>query len=110
MQDAIYEEVRIILDDDAKYKQYLKGNLQVGKTVSFNMGWNKCSLSGHALMIGYLSKKIVGAIVSSKMCRVCNSVEENGEEPSDHVCPKSYDGSSKAMEADVALHICKKLY
>ena len=117
MRNAIGEEVRIILNDDIKYKQHLKGNLQVGITVSFDMGWNKRSsgnryhsLSGHALMICHLSKKIVGAIVSSKMCRVCSSAEENGEEPSDHGCPKNYDDSSKAMETDAALHLCKRLY
>ena len=117
IQDDIDEEVRIALNDDVKYKQYLKGNLQVGITVSFDKGWNECSsgnrydsLSGHTLMIGCLSKKIVGAIVSSKTCRVCSSAEENDEEPSDHVCQKNYDGSSKAMETDTALHLYKELY
>ena len=44
------------------------------------------------------------------MCRVCNSAEENGEEPPDHVCPKNYDWSSKAVEIDAALHLYKELY
>ena len=112
MQDAIDEKVRLALKDDAKYKQYLKGNLPVGITVSFDMGWNKRSssnrydsLSGHTLMIGYLSKKIVGDIVFSKMYRICSSAEENSEEPSDYVCPQNYDGSSKAMEVNAALHL-----
>ena len=61
-------------------------------------------------MIGCLSKKIIEAIVSSKMCRVCSSVQENDEEPSDDVCPKNYDGSSKAMEVNAALHLYKDLY
>ena len=81
------------------------------------MGLNKCSsgnrydsISGHALMIGCLSKIIVGTIVSSKMCRFFDSAEENGEKPPAHVYPKKYDGSSKAMEVDVALHLYKKLY
>ena len=111
MRDAIDEEVRLTLDDDKKYKQYLKGNLPVGITVSFEMGRNKRSsgsLSGHALMIGCLSKKIVGAIVSSKMCRVCSLAEENGEEPSNHICPKNYEDSSKVMETDSALHLYKE--
>ena len=43
MRDAIDKEVRIILNDDTKYKHHLKGNLQVGITVSFDMGWNKRS-------------------------------------------------------------------
>ena len=81
------------------------------------MGWNKRSssnrydsLSGHELMIGYLSKKTVENIVSSKMCRVCNSAEENSEDPPDHICPKNYDGSSKAIETEATLHLYKKLY
>ena len=117
MRYAIEEEVRIILNDDAKYKRYLKGNLSVGITVSFDMGWNKRSsgnrydsLSGHVLMIGCSSKNIVGAIVSSKMCPVSSSTEEHGEKPSDHVYPKNYDGSAKTMEVDVALHLYKELY
>ena len=61
-------------------------------------------------MIGCLSKSIVGTVVSSNMCRVCNSAEENGEEVPDHVCHKNYDGSSKAMEVDAALHLYKELY
>ena len=117
MRDAIEEEVRTTINNDAKYRQYLKGNLQVCITVSFDMGWKKRSsgnrydsLLGHALMICYLSKKMVGAIVSSKMCRACSSAEEHGEEPSDHVCPKNYDATSNAMETDAALHLYKELY
>ena len=117
MRDAIEEEVRTTINNDAKYRQYLKGNLQVGITVSFDIGWNERSsgnrydsLSGHAMIIGCLSKKIVGAIVSRKMCRVCSSAEEHGEEPSDHVCPKNYDATSNAMETDAALHLYKELY
>ena len=44
------------------------------------------------------------------MCRVCNSAKENDEEPPDHVCPKNYDDSSKAMKVDAALHLYKELY
>ena len=117
MQDAIDQEVRLTLDDKKEYEQYKQGNLRVGITVLFDIGWNKRSssnrydsLSGHELMIGYLSKKTVENIVSSKMCRVCNSAEENSEDPPDHICAKNYDGSSKAIEADATLHLYKKLY
>ena len=81
------------------------------------MGWHKpssgnryASFSEHALMIGCPSKNIVAATVSSKMCQICSLSEENGEEPPDHVWPNNYDGSSKAMEVDAALHLYKSIY
>ena len=74
------------------------------------MGWSKrasrnCydSLSGHALAIGVLTKSILVAIVSSKLCRVYFLAESDNQELPNHYCPKNYDGSSKAMEADAAL-------
>ena len=81
------------------------------------MGWSKRSsgnrydsLSGHALMIGCLSKYIITAVVSSKLCRLCSLSEGNGIAPPQHVCPRNYEGSSKAMEADAALQLYTKLY
>ena len=86
-------------------------------TVSFDMGWNKRSsgnrydsISGHAFFIGCLSKKIVATIVSSKICTQCTVAESNGEEPPSQVCPRKYDGSSKGMELDDALHLYKRLF
>ena len=81
------------------------------------MGWSKrasrnCydSLSRHALAIGVLTKSIMVAIVSIKLCRVCSLVEPDNEEPPNYCCPKNYDGSSKAMEADAALQLYINLY
>ena len=81
------------------------------------MGWSKrvsrnCydSLSGHALAIEVLSKSILVAIVSSKLCRVCSFAESDNEESPNHYCPKNYDSSSKAMEADEALQLYISLY
>ena len=44
------------------------------------------------------------------MCRVYSLAEADNEEPPNHCCPKNYDGLSKAMEADAALQLYKKLY
>ena len=44
------------------------------------------------------------------MCIICSKAENIGEEPPDHICPKNYEGSPKAMEADAALHLYKLLY
>ena len=117
MEEAIEDEVRLTLNNDNEYITYKKDNLHFGIIFSFDMGWDKrCSgnrydsFSEHALMIGYLSKAIVAAIVSSKMCRMFSSPEENGDEPPDHVRPKNCDGSSKTMEVDTALHLYKSVY
>lgn len=78
------------------------------------MGWGKRSsgnrydsLSGHTLMIGYLSKNIIIALVSSTICRLCSLLEESSVELPEHVYPRNYVGSSKAMEVDAALHLYK---
>lgn len=86
-------------------------------TVSFGMNRNNHSSSnsydsllGHALTIGCQSKNIVAAMVFSKMCRICSTTEENGEDPPDHVYPKNYDGSSKETEADETLHLYTTIF
>ena len=55
-------------------------------------------------------KKIVAAIVSSKICTQCKVAEYNGEEPPSHVYLRNYDGSSKDMVSDAALHLYKRLF
>ena len=50
------------------------------------------------------------AIVSNKFCRVYSLAKADNEEPPNHCCPKNYDGSSKAMEADAALQIYISLF
>ena len=47
--------------------------------------------------------------MSSKLCTQCTIAESNGEEPHSHVCPRNYNGSSKGMESDAALHLYKRL-
>ena len=82
------------------------------------MGWMKRSsrsrydaLSGHAFLLGGYSKKIIiEGIVTAKQCSVCSAAEAKGEEATDHECPRNYRGSSKAMEADSALHLVQKIH
>ena len=116
MEEALEEEIKLTLESKEKYKAWKERNSPVSMTVSFDMGWNKRSsgnrydsISGHAFFIGCLSKKIVAAIVSSKIYTQCTVAESNGEEPPSHVCPRNYDGSSKGMESDAALHLYKRL-
>ena len=111
------EEVRLTVNNENKYKQYKNKKITIALTVSFDMGWSKRSsgniydlISGRALKIGVLSDKILTAAVSSKMCITCSKAESIGEEPPDHICPKNYEGSSKAMEIDAALHLYKSTF
>ena len=74
MEQATDLEVKMTFDNEINFKQYKSKNLPVGVTVFFDIGWNKRnsdnrydSISGHVLMIGYLSKKIFASVVSSKM-------------------------------------------
>ena len=86
-------------------------------SISFNIGWNKRSsgnrydsLSDHTLAFGCLSNTILNVVVSSKICRQYSVARENGKEPPEHVCPQTYEGSSKAMEEDAALTLYKDIY
>ena len=123
MLQEIEEEVRLTLDNENKfntYKQNVMNKTQgspVAITISFDMGWSKRafgnrydSLSRHALAVGVLSKSILVAIVSSKLCRVYSLAEADNEKPPNHCCPKNYDGSSKPMKADAALQLYITLY
>lgn len=72
-------------------------------------GWNYNSISGHASMIGKNTGKILAYEVRSKCCRVCDlHAEQNHTVPS-HECPQNWSGSSKAMEADMAMSMAHQL-
>ena len=115
MREALQEEIKLTLEKEGKdYGEWVKQDKatrqQVKLTVSYDMGWQKRSsgnrydsLSGHAFMIGALSRKIIHCVVTSKMCATCTAAENNDTVAKEHKCPKNYAGSSKAMEADAAL-------
>ena len=82
MDDGIDEEVRLIVNDENKYKQYRNKKLTVVLTISFDMGWSKRSsgniydsISGHTLKIGDVSDRILTAALSSKVCITCSKAE-----------------------------------
>ena len=122
MQDALKEEVRLTniankIDHEKWLQTPINQRPQVKLTVSFDMGWQKRSsgkrydsLSGHAFMIGARSKKIIDCNVSSKLCMKCFHAKRTNKKAKAHRCPKNYDASSKAMEADAALQLYKSLY
>ena len=68
------------------------------------MGWQKRSYgrrydssSGNAIIIGGISKVIIGMVLYYKACRKCDSAENRGE-AEEHECSKNFEISSKSME------------
>ena len=83
----------------------------VGIAVSYDMGWNKRStgrvydsLSGHAFMIGCQTGNVIDMGVSKKKCSTCQTVNRTGVAVT-HECNINSEGSSGAMESDVALRL-----
>lgn len=88
----------------------------VSGAFKYDMGWRKGgagrsydSKSGVGTMIGNLSGKIVGVGVRSKDCRKCSYHLQKGQVPPEHKCCKNWQGSSKAMEPDVAAELVQEI-
>lgn len=64
------------------------------------------SLSGHAYIIGAITRNIIEFIVKSKTCSKCKTANRLGIDVEDHEYQINWDGSSGAMEAGVALKLC----
>ena len=87
----------------------------VDLTASYDMGWQRRSSgraynsrSGHGVLIGKESGKILAygsRIVNCKQCEVDAAKGENKQ----HDCRVNWDGSSKAMEGDLAVELIEKL-
>ncbi|XP_062576921.1 uncharacterized protein LOC134267321 isoform X2 [Saccostrea cucullata] len=82
----------------------------------YDMGWQKRgsgraynSKSGVGTLIGNKSGKICGFGVRSKDCRKCSFHTNMGKTPPEHKCCKNWEGSSKAMESNVAVELVNKI-
>ncbi|XP_034935711.1 uncharacterized protein [Chelonus insularis] len=71
--------------------------------VSYDMAWSKRgagnsydSFNGYGAIIGFLSKKIIDYGTRNRKCRQCG---KNADKK--HDCRKNFQGSAKAMEADL---------
>ena len=110
IEDALNEEIRLQLvkeERECDYEKMKRGEKieRVKLTVLYDMGWSKRSSgtrydskSGHAFVIGALSKKVVGMRVLSKECTLCKIAQQNTKPVVKHECPANYVGSSKSME------------
>jgi hypothetical protein len=111
-QAAVEEEVlETINDDNYKVEQHkLEDDNPLHRIqASFDMGWEVRSSSnkygsptGHALLIGARSKKVLDSIVYNKNCTTCNkhmALTGSFNRLQKHYCLKNYEGTSKSMEA-----------
>ena len=129
MKNAFLEEVRLSYEagEGTYYTKEL--GTKPALTLFTDTGWNKRSSgrgydspSGITNMIGEYSKKIIDSVLAINQCQFCNKVkkwakkkertikfEKKAKEEkcqnkinrySTHKCLKTFNGSSKAMEAD----------
>lgn len=80
------------------------------------MGWQKRgsgraydSKSGVGTLIGNRTGKICGYGIRSKDCRKCTFHTNKGNVPPPHSCHRNWNGSSKAMEPDVAVETVQQV-
>ena len=68
------------------------------------------SISGHAIMVGGKTKKVVGILVYSMKCSKCAAARKMCSPVAEHFCPLNYAGSSKGMEATAALEMVVEVW
>ena len=85
--------------------------------MSYDMGWQRRSsgrkynsLSCVGTMIGAKSKKIIQFGSRQKDCRTCTYHNNKKQAIPSHNCHKNFEGSSRAMEADLASELVKKIH
>ena len=82
MKESSEEEVRLtVKGDKEKEERYANNQLaefEIPLTIGYDMGWNKRSsgrfynsISGHGIMVGGYSKKIIDYRFISKCCLFC---------------------------------------
>ncbi|XP_063431634.1 uncharacterized protein LOC134714327 [Mytilus trossulus] len=99
---------------EAQKEEIEKGN---GKMeVSFDggwqkrgTGWNYNSNTGHASLIGKETGKVLQFSLRSKSCQICALHQSKNHTIPVHECSKNWDGSSKAMEPDMAISMAREL-
>lgn len=87
-----------------------------GLSVNFDAGWSKRgngrsynSCTGHGVLIGRKTGKVVGYGVKTKACSICGYARRKGISPRAHKCFKNWSGSSKAMEPALAVDMLKEV-
>ena len=60
-------------------------------------------------MIGPQTGQVINYAVRSKDCRVCTTAASKNQQVREHACSKNWDGSSKAMEADMVIEMVREV-
>lgn len=64
---------------------------------------------GHCSMIGPQTGQVINYAVRSKDCRVYTTAASKNQQVREHACSKNWDGSSKAMEADMVIEMVREV-
>ena len=133
--ENIEEEARLVVDDDGDYVQWKESvQKKVNQTTevnglelptrkypvingSYDAAWQQKnsghrydSPSGHGLIFSQHTRKPLCYGVRSKLCGFCSSFKKKNPGATDeditaHDCSKNWNGSSGAMEADIAVEL-----
>ena len=86
-------------------------------TVSYDMGWQQRSsghkydsTTGHSVMIGAHSKKVIGRRLKCKACPVCALGAKSKIPTPTHICTKNRHKPSKSMEVDAIYNLLVHLW
>ena len=60
-------------------------------------------------MIGPQTGQVINYAVRSKDCRVCTTAASKNQQVREQACSKNWDGSSKAMEADMVIEMVREV-
>ncbi|CAH3152988.1 unnamed protein product [Porites lobata] len=85
-----------------------EGPVAVG--VYYDMGWRKRgksydSSSGVGTAVGLKTGKVISYATRNTLYRVCQEAVASNREPTVHDCRRNHEGSSKSMEANVAVQL-----
>ena len=86
--------------------------------VGMDMGWNNRggsgrkydSKSGHAILVGFFTRKAIQWSIKSRHCSYCLYVQRKGIENKPHVCLKNHEGSAGSMECQALLDMVTNLF
>jgi len=127
----LIEEVKLAYANDMSFEfEKWKGCVLRGEkfngslpsiSASMDMGWQKRSSgmrydssSGHAFLVGLLTRKPIGMSLKSNFCRICSyHIKRNNIEPGavpDHECLANHEGSAGSMESSALLEMVEYLF
>lgn len=100
--EALQNEIKAVEQTNGKFVDAVDADWKKrGSGRSYN------SLSGHCSMVGTQTGQIIHYAVPSKDCRVCSTAASRNEPPKPHDCYQNWEGSAKAMEADMVTQMVK---